>query len=197
MLKRDFSDRKTEEAFDTCREIGLRSLAFNIMANPTETREEMLDTMRLNARLMPSAARISLGYPYPGTEYYDIAEKLDTIDPNRAYHNYSQQSRLKWTEEDRLWIDKLRTFYWWWMNAYLGNECSPVYESLTSMVLQMPYDVWKDEDSVRKLFELDATTSALFTRQNVPHYNAPFHDRPDITLLQCPRPVQREMLDEH
>ncbi len=41
VLKRDFSMRKTEQVFKMCRQIGLRSFAFNILANPTETCEEM------------------------------------------------------------------------------------------------------------------------------------------------------------
>ncbi len=60
VLKRDFSMRKTEEVFAICREIGLWSFAFNILANPTETRDEIRDTLRLNSRLLPDGLKVSL-----------------------------------------------------------------------------------------------------------------------------------------
>ncbi|PYR70441.1 MAG: hypothetical protein DMF88_02815 [Acidobacteria bacterium] len=70
VLKRDFSETKTAEVFRTCREIGLRTFAFNILANPGETRDEMKKTLELNAKLLPDGLKVSLGYPYPGTEYH-------------------------------------------------------------------------------------------------------------------------------
>ena len=59
------------------------SFAFNILANPGETRDEMRETLRLNARLFPNGTKMSLGYPFPGTEYHDIAKKMDLIDESK------------------------------------------------------------------------------------------------------------------
>jgi anaerobic magnesium-protoporphyrin IX monomethyl ester cyclase len=197
ILKRDFSDEKTEFAFRTCNEIGLRCLAFNIIGNPTETPEEMQDTMRMNARLRPSAIRVSLGYPYVGTEYYDISKKLNVVEEGKVFHNYSQQSKLKWTDAERLWIDKLRRFYWWQLNMYLGNEASPVYADLWKLVEETSGDDWREPEVEKHFFQLEDSVSFLLKRRNVAHYHVPFADRPDISILYCPRPVERETLDDH
>ena len=159
ILKRDFSNDKTEFVYRTCNEIGLRCLSFNMIANLTGTREEMLDTMRLNARLRPSAIRVSLGYPYVGTEYYDISKQLNLVEEDKVFHNYSQQSRLKWSTPERLWIDKLRTFYWWWLNVYLDNESSPLYENLWKLVEAIPGDEWHEPDATKHLFEIKSSVS--------------------------------------
>ena len=109
ILKRVFSDRVTRDAFSVCHEINLRTFSYVILANPTETREEMLATLRLMADLLTDGLKVSLGYPYPGTEYHDIAKELDLIDedyPN--FHNFIRESKLKWSDEDRVWIDKVR-----------------------------------------------------------------------------------------
>lgn len=55
----------------------VKNFSYNIIAHPTETKEEMLNTIKLNAEIKPSGIRISLGYPYKGTEYYDIAKKWE------------------------------------------------------------------------------------------------------------------------
>jgi hypothetical protein len=168
-----------------------------MIANPTETPEEMLDTMRLNARLRPSAIRVSLGYPYVGTEYYDISKQLNLVEEDKVFHNYSQQSRLKWSEPERLWIDKLRTFYWWWLNVYLENEASPLYANLWKLVEAIPGQEWHEPDATKHLFDIESSVSFLLKKQNVTHYHVPFSDRPDISILHCARPVERETLDEH
>jgi radical SAM superfamily enzyme YgiQ (UPF0313 family) len=134
ILKRDFSTKKTDEVFKMTRELKLRTFAFNILANPSETREEMLNTLELNAKLLPSGNKVSLGYPYPGTEYHDIAKEMDLVDEDIHIHNFLHDTKLKWSDEDRLWIDKVRLCFWWWINIYLDNEGSPLYRELVKII---------------------------------------------------------------
>jgi len=198
VLKRDFSNTKTEEVFKICREIGLRSFAFNLLANPTETREEMKDTLRLNSQLMPDGLKVSLGYPFPGTEYHDISKKLDLIDEGKHLHNFIHDTKLKWSDEDRLWIDKVRCVYWWWMNVYLENESSPLYAELVKLVEGMSSDEWQDPEAERRLWDLDDALSNILRQRGVTHYGIPFKDRPEISILHLGRPtLEREVLDEH
>jgi radical SAM superfamily enzyme YgiQ (UPF0313 family) len=198
VLKRDFSLKKTEEAFKICREIGLRSFAFNILANPTETREEMKDTLRLNSKLLPDGLKVSLGYPFPGTEYHDIAKSLDLIDESKHLHNFIHDTKLKWSEEDRLWIDKVRCLFWWWMNVYLENEASPLYAELVKTVEGMPADVWLNPETERKMWDLDDALSNVLKLRDITHYTIPFKDRPEISILSLGKPaLDRDVLDEH
>ncbi len=199
ILKRDFSNQKTEEAFRICREIGLRTFAFNIIANPTETREEMLDTLRLNTKLLPSGLKLSLGYPYPGTEYHDIAKKLDLIDESLHFHNFLHDTKLKFSAEDRLWIDKIRVCYWWWMNVYLTNEGSPAYQSLVDLVERLSEEEWLDPEMERRIWDLDDALSKVLRMRGITHYTIPFKDRPEISILHegTDATLKREVLDEH
>lgn len=199
ILKRDFSEKKTEEAFGICREIGLRTFAFNILANPTETRDEMRDTLRLNSRLMPDGLKVSLGYPYPGTEYHEIAKKFDLIDESRHYHNFIHDTKLKWSDEDRLWIDKVRVVFWWWMNVYLSNAASPLYQQLVELVESMPEEEWLDPETERRIWDLDDALSNLMKMRGITHYTIPFKDRPEISILHLGQDhaLRRDVLDEH
>ncbi len=198
VLKRDFSNKKTEETFKICREIGLRSFAFNLLANPTETRDEMRDTLRLNSKLLPDGLKVSLGYPYPGTEYHDYAKAHDLIDEEKHFHNFIRETKLKWSDDDRMWIDKVRAVFWWWMNIYLENEGSPFYENLVKMVEALDEDDWCDPETERQLWALDDALSNLLKRRNVTHYTIPFKDRPEIAILHVgEQALGREVLDEH
>jgi radical SAM superfamily enzyme YgiQ (UPF0313 family) len=199
VLKRDFSVKKTREVFKICRDIGLRTFAFNILANPGEAREEMLETLVLNAQLLPNGAKVSLGYPYPGTEYHDIAKEMDLIDETRHFHNFLHDTKLKWSSEDRLWIDKVRVCFWWWMNIHLNNEASPLYQELVKMVESFAEEDWLDPEMERRIWELDDAVSNVLKMRGITHYTIPFKDRPEITILHegTDATLRREVLDEH
>lgn len=198
ILKRDFSTAKTVEVFRICREIGLRSFAFNLLANPTETREEMCETLRLNSRLLPDGLKISLGYPFPGTEYHDIAKTLDLIDEDKHLHNFIRETKFKWTDEDRLWIDKVRVVYWWWMNVYLHNEASPLYSELVKLVEAITPEQWVAPETEQRLWGLDDALSGMLKPLNITHYTIPFKDRPEIAILfRGKQALVKEALDPH
>jgi radical SAM superfamily enzyme YgiQ (UPF0313 family) len=198
ILKRDFSVAKTEEVFRLCRALGLRSFAFDLLANPTETREEMCDTLRLNAQLRPDGLKVSLGYPFPGTEYHDIAQELDLIDKTKHLHNFIYDTKLKWSDDERLWIDKVRLLYWWWMNVYLETDASPLYAELVKMVEDMPPDQWLNPDTERQMWDLDDALSKLMKLRDLTHYTIPFKDRPEIAILFVGKhALERDVLDQH
>lgn len=197
-LKRDFSNKKTEEVFSICREIGLRSFAFNLLANPTETPDEMCDTLRLNSQLMPDGLKISLGYPFPGTEYHDIAQEMDLIDETIHTHNFINVSKLKWSDDERTWIDKVRCLYWWWMNVYLNNEASSVYEQLVKFVEAMPAEEWWHPETERRMWDMDEALSSILKQRGISHYGIPFKDRPEIAILHLgSRSLKNEVIDPH
>lgn len=199
VMKRDFSMKRTEEVFKICREIGLRSFAFNIIANPTETLEEMKDTLRLNCRLLPDGLKISLGYPFPGTEYHAIAKSLDLIDESKHIHNFIHDTKLKWPDDDRLWMDKVRCLFWWWMNVYLDNEASPLYAELVKMLERMPAEEWQDPETERRMWDLDDALSSVVKIRGITHYTIPFKDRPEIAILALgnEQVLDKELLDPH
>ncbi len=194
VIRRNFPNRTIEQVFDTCREIGLRTFAYSMLANPTETREEMLATLRLNARIRPTGIRPSLGQPYPGTEYYDIAESLGAIDHRVKVHNYLTDTVLKWSDQDRLWIDKLRSFYWWWLNLFLDNGASAQYGRMIVNLEGLSAGEWGRLETRRQLAELDHQFSRMLQRQQVDHYHTPFTDRHDIAFLhQAGQPGQDDI----
>ena len=198
VLKRDFATAQTEEVFRTCRALGLRSFAYNILANPTETRQEMVDTLCLNARLRPNGLRVSLGYPYPGTAYHRIADELGLIRADAHANNYLWESPLAWSPADKLWIDKVRLVYWWWVNRALENEASPLYGRLIAMLEGMSAEAWVEAGTRQRIRDLDAALSGVLTQAGVAHYMLPFPDRADIAILSEAAPtLGRDVLDEH
>ena len=186
--------------FQKCHDIGLRTFSYNIVAHPSETREEMKSTMEWNAKLRPSGIRVSLGYPYKGTDYYKIAKEMDLIDENLSFHNYSTYSKFKFSSEDKCWIDKFKTFFWWWLNSYLNNRCSDEYNQLVNELENIPMNQWNSEreELCKNLLDVDKIVSQKYKAKRISHYIVPYGDRPDIALLyNNGEVIKKEMLDEH
>ena len=70
---------------------------------------------------------------------------MDMIDETLSFHNYSTYSKFKFSLEDKCWIDKFKTFFWWWLNSYLENECSQEYDQMIRKLESIPMEQWNDE----------------------------------------------------
>lgn len=198
IIKRNFSNEKLIRVFDDCKKLGIRSFAYNIIGHPTETRAEIIDTLKLNARLEPSGMRLSLGYPYKGTQYYDIAKELGVVDESLNYHNYSSGTKFIFSEDDKLWIDKCISLFWWWINSFMNNEASKIYAKLIPILESVPANEWQKEVTRNAFFDLDLEISNYLKERNIKHYSTPFSDRADIAILYDNEiTVKKEELDEH
>lgn len=66
------------------RKYGIRTLGFFMLGFPTETREEIEETIRCAASLDLDEALFSIATPYPGTELSRQVEALGLYDPDRV-----------------------------------------------------------------------------------------------------------------
>jgi len=180
------------------REAGIRSFAFLLLGNPGETFPEMLDTLKLTAELQPDGCKVSIGYPYPGTEYYDIAEEMGVIDHSRHFHNFIRESKMNWNDEERVLLDKYRTVCWFWMNAHLGNESSEPYQNLIDKVEAISVEEWRHPATEQKVLDMEELVSAELKKRKVTHWTIPFKDRPEIAILvKGDDFLSYETLDQH
>ncbi|MEW5932210.1 MAG: radical SAM protein [Bacillota bacterium] len=85
VLGRPVSDERMVEAFRTCREVGMSTVAYNMIGLPGEDRSSVLATARLNARARPSAVVVSVFSPYPGTDLYEISVREGYVHPPLDY----------------------------------------------------------------------------------------------------------------
>lgn len=75
LLGRPTKDAAIREAASRLKAQGIRLLTFNMIANPGETVEDALATVRLNQELETDFPRINLAYPAPGSYLEDLMAK--------------------------------------------------------------------------------------------------------------------------
>jgi radical SAM superfamily enzyme YgiQ (UPF0313 family) len=70
ILQKDITLEQAREAFRLTKKAGISTLAYFMIGAPTETREEILETIRFAESLGPDFVHITILTPFPGTKLY-------------------------------------------------------------------------------------------------------------------------------
>jgi radical SAM superfamily enzyme YgiQ (UPF0313 family) len=158
ILRRYMSNRRIQEAFSIAKRHGLHTSAFFMIGLPSETRQEMMDTIRLISKIEPGRFRISIFFPYKGTRAFDLAKTLNGIDEERmeALDNFFDGTCLLFGREESLLIEKLKTFFCLYVNAQRDLPHNP-YRTLFEEVESADEAKWEErkEEFLARLKGID------------------------------------------
>ena len=86
-LQKGTTNLQVEKAFDMCKKHGIKTLAYFMMGNPTETMEDVKETLALSRRIKPDFMQMTILSPFPATQIYLRALQEGVIegDPWRDY----------------------------------------------------------------------------------------------------------------
>lgn len=172
VLNRNIPDDVLIRDFKLCRDYGLKPQAFNMIGLPTETIENMMETVRLNAKLRSYIVWMSTFMPYPGTVLYDFCVNNDLIDEQKwnEVRSYRGGSVLKETSFTYLALEKMRVLFKWHLNAALENECSSEYQRNIDELEAMSDDDWKNGNAESEYNARDPEIDQRFRSLEVDHY---------------------------
>jgi anaerobic magnesium-protoporphyrin IX monomethyl ester cyclase len=168
IMKRPISNARVVEAFRITSELGIMSSSFNMIGLPTETQDEVLETLRLNASVLPDSIKIMTFYPFKNTPIYEMCEKLNMIDYNRKdeLDDYDTFSCLKFSPEHQLFLEKVQAVFNWYINMFLDNQASSQYANLIEMIERMDKTEWDEYD----FMAVDKKMSLQFREAGTLHY---------------------------
>ncbi|MFH1537894.1 MAG: radical SAM protein [bacterium] len=75
VLKRAASNEKILNAFRILHSHGIKTHVFNMVGIPHENKQRILDTIKLNAKIKSQGVQVTVFYPYPGTELFEICSR--------------------------------------------------------------------------------------------------------------------------
>lgn len=168
ILRRYMSNEQIERSFAAAHSNNLHSSAFIMFGLPYESREEIMETLRLCAKVKMGRFRWALFFPFKGTAGYEIAKPL--IDEAKIANqgNYFDGTCLKFGEDHDLFLDKLGKLCNWYVNAETDWECAPIYRNLVAKVEAMDKDTWLRERD--DLVAYDRDLSEQLMAQDKIHY---------------------------
>ncbi len=102
VLKRNQTDQQIIEAFGMVRESGMKTLSYNMIGIPFETRESIHKTIELNRKCHPDFVAVSIFNAYKGTEIYELCREKNWLrhDKGLAYFQTSNINHPNFTLND-------------------------------------------------------------------------------------------------
>ncbi|MDR4508742.1 MAG: B12-binding domain-containing radical SAM protein [Candidatus Brocadiaceae bacterium] len=169
IMKRPITNKSVMNAFHITNELGLMSSSFNMIGLPTETKEEVYETLKLNAAILPDTIKLMTFYPFKNTPIYDMCEKLNLIDydKKRELDDYDTFTCLKFPENYQLLLKKIQTIFNWYINMFLENGASSEYRKLVEKSESMGIDEWRDYDVLLE----DKAVSKKMKKRGILHYS--------------------------
>ncbi|MBN1670971.1 MAG: radical SAM protein [Kiritimatiellae bacterium] len=79
LIRKGITVEQARDAFALTRRIGIRTVAYFMIGHPTETREQIWETIRFSKALKPDYAVYSIFVPYPCTAFYAMGLETGLI----------------------------------------------------------------------------------------------------------------------
>jgi len=121
IMKRSMERGTIVEAFKLAKKYNVKTNAINIIGVPGETKEMLMNTVKLNREINPTTSNVNIFYPYKGTPLGDKAF-VDGIVNIEAYKDFSNERRSSVMAYSDEWLDTLKYFKDNWT-----REVYPIY----------------------------------------------------------------------
>lgn len=132
ILKKNITNEQIIEGSRLIKKYGLKLLTFNMFCLPTETLEEALDTVRINAKIRADVMSSTILQPTPGTQIFDFIFDNGLfehdVEPYRIAGHYEDSPIRNPEKRDIMNLHKL---------AYLGVRF-PASIPLLKMAIKLP-----------------------------------------------------------
>jgi radical SAM superfamily enzyme YgiQ (UPF0313 family) len=177
VLKRHTPEAMIRRAFGLAEELGIRAWAFNMIGVPTETPEDVMETVRLNAQIRPYILRCSIFYPYQGTDLYEHAEQHGLMDHSKdeAYSNHLDGSVLNLPQFPPARIMRFKHMFKWYVDANSDIEAAPLFQSLVAQFEQLPDEYWLDGRAEKMVNTIDRQLDKMLRASKKEHYASRKH----------------------
>ena len=120
MLDRRHTNEAIIKASHMVMDAGIKLFTFNIVGFPRETKEQMLDTLRLNREIGPNTGVCTFFFPFPGTELFEISRLdglLDGLNIEELPSNYNTRPIIPRTAKEKRdcikVMNKMNAFFQW------------------------------------------------------------------------------------
>lgn len=172
ILKRPPSEDFMIRAFKAAEEAGIRAWAFSMIGLPTETKEEMLMTAELNAKIRPYIVRCSIFFPYEGTDLYQYAVEHNLLKEEIAdrLSSHLEDTALEIPQLPREEILKFKAMFKWYVDAHSDIEAAPFFQTLISLFEKLPKDIWLSGKGKELYQRVDHAIDTLLRELKMEHY---------------------------
>ncbi|MEE9525307.1 MAG: radical SAM protein [Candidatus Woesearchaeota archaeon] len=171
ILNRHMSNQQIREKIKLIKKIGVRLMNYIMFGFPTETKQNVIETLKLNSESQPDIVRSSIFFPCEGTELYSICEKLELISHSKDQNlfTYFEKSVLNFNDDFKLFLEKVQKYLDCYLNYYNENLSSK-YGALIAMINNLSREQWGDEEVHKEIQKMRESISQDLCSKKTFHY---------------------------
>jgi len=175
VMHRPMTNDAIRKAFRIAHGEGLHTSAFVMFGLPHETREDIMETVKLLAEIQPGRFRWALFFPYPHTIACEISKRGGFIDFNKmdSLNNFTEESCLDFGPEHNLFIQKLQKIFPWQVNAHSPFPAATEYQRLIAKMEKLSATSWEAQQN--SIQDMDREISARLSATHQDHYAIRFN----------------------
>lgn len=119
VMQKGIKVEETVKAFDLCRRLGIKTVAFVMLGSPTETKEEIKETIKLVKKIKPDWISVTRTVLLPHTHLWDFAhqKRLVRVKENNFnkfhYADFNSKTHKIELSEKELHQAKNKLFFTW------------------------------------------------------------------------------------
>jgi anaerobic magnesium-protoporphyrin IX monomethyl ester cyclase len=155
----------------------------NMLGNPTETIEEMKQTLSLNAKAMIECVKVNILAPYPKSKIYDFCLQENLFEHSSNILEFADRSvtKLKFQEKELALLEKFFDIGHWYMNLFAPLGIEEFYRSLINEVEQIGPGDWAKARN--RYIEKDKALSDVLNRKSIQHYSFVFKEKATTPVI--------------
>ena len=161
-INKGIDPRKIKKAFDLCKKYSINTYVYMMIGIPTETEENIMETMRFLAIIKPRIIRPTFLCPVKGTKIYDYCVENNLFSKSVTVWNFESPLNLKS-------IDNVTLFRYWFLYPWVINSCMG-YEEYTKKVEEYFKKDVNDPSTFDKLLDDDIILSNKMKKKKLEHY---------------------------
>lgn len=157
--------------------------SLNMLGMPTETKEDMLETLKLNAAVCIERAKFNILAPYRGSEIYDFCEENGLIKEEGRDARFSDRmiTMLKFPDKEQAFLEKFYDIGHWYMNLYAPFGLSPAFSPLIKEIERISPGEWYSMRN--KYLKIDREIMLSLSGKNTPHYDFVLKDKVSASTI--------------
>ena len=171
ILNRSISNQTMVEKSNLIINNSIRLFTYNMIGLPNEKKGNVIETLKINAKIGPDVVKISTFYPYPKTEIYERCKKLGLISEENGTKslNYYETSILNLDDEFKLFIKKVQKHPDIYLNYY-NYEISSRYKQLIEEIENLSAKELDNPGVQKNIQNKKLEISKRLNSQKIPHY---------------------------
>ncbi len=138
-LNKGITPGAVRQAFGLTKKAGMRTLAYFMVGNPGEDREDIDETLELGLELDPDYVHITVFTPFPATQLYEEALRLSIVESD-VWRAYAQNPSMEFTPPI-------------WEENFSRAELQAIIRDAYKRFYLRPKYIWRRLTSLRSLSE--------------------------------------------